>query len=151
MSQKMIRDSNQCGHFVDDLQSEDDKPCWVDAQRSHPVPHEARSKEMEVHEEPCPTGAPKRSLTERPAQGRSTLFPRSSKDGPGLGDSPCPRCRGLLVPVQGEALEFRASVGHACLSWRCVNCGEWIDPLIGANRRIKPGNVNAASRPRLRW
>jgi hypothetical protein len=47
----------------------------------------------------------------------------------------CPRCHGYMVPVdadgsEGVMLEWRKLPG-----WRCVNCGECIDPMILANSR----------------
>lgn len=53
----------------------------------------------------------------------------------------CPRCHGYMVPVdvdgsEGVRLEWREWPG-----WRCVNCGEWIDPMILANRRAAESQV----------
>jgi hypothetical protein len=44
----------------------------------------------------------------------------------------CPRCKGLLVrdrffDLQDTALHIDA--------WRCVSCGDVLDPVILANRR----------------
>lgn len=47
----------------------------------------------------------------------------------------CPRCYGFMVPVILDGFE-EVTMNRCELSgWRCVNCGEQIDPLILANRR----------------
>ena len=50
----------------------------------------------------------------------------------------CQRCHGLMVP---DFIEERPEqwVLHCVSAWRCVVCGEVIDPVIVANR------VNGAS------
>lgn len=44
-----------------------------------------------------------------------------------VGRDQCPRCGGLMVPE--EIREVRQ------MGWRCVMCGEHIDPLILEHRR----------------
>lgn len=60
----------------------------------------------------------------------------------------CPRCQGFMVPLTAEDVDdapFRASEQ---LGWRCVNCGERLDPLIVANRSATRDGTLTASRPR---
>jgi hypothetical protein len=42
----------------------------------------------------------------------------------------CPRCHGLMIPFQ---MQEASSPGEAA-GWRCLLCGETIDPGIEANR-----------------
>lgn len=35
-----------------------------------------------------------------------------------------------------------------CFGWRCINCGERIDPLIMANRSASQGGTRTDLRPR---
>lgn len=46
----------------------------------------------------------------------------------------CPRCGGLMVgEISEDALDL---AGPSELSaWRCVQCGEFIDPVVLQNRR----------------
>lgn len=46
----------------------------------------------------------------------------------GKGDVGCPRCKGLMVPEQFRDFHDAGS------GWRCLSCGEVVDPLIMANR-----------------
>ena len=60
----------------------------------------------------------------------------------------CPRCRGYMVPVIPDSSEeVLLEVGEWC-GWRCINCGERIDPLIVANRSAARGGTRMDSRPR---
>ena len=45
----------------------------------------------------------------------------------------CPRCSGLLVP---ESLEDRESTYLKCLAFKCVSCGNVVDPLITKHRQL---------------
>lgn len=46
----------------------------------------------------------------------------------------CPRCRGLMLV--DHFLDLSDDAGHLWLrAWRCVNCGEVIEPGIVAHRR----------------
>ncbi len=47
----------------------------------------------------------------------------------------CPRCRGFMVPMILDGSEEVVLDWSELPGWRCVNCGERIDPLIVANRR----------------
>lgn len=47
----------------------------------------------------------------------------------------CPRCHGYMVPVDVDSSERVRLEWREWPGWRCVNCGEWIDPMILANRR----------------
>jgi RNase P subunit RPR2 len=49
----------------------------------------------------------------------------------------CTRCSGLMVPI------WLNDVGHdqgsnAIIAWRCIACGEVIDPVIIGHRRDQP-------------
>lgn len=52
---------------------------------------------------------------------------------PGPSAIVCPRCNGRMVRHY-----FFGREGHFC-GWRCVNCGEIMDPVINQNRRIWAG------------
>jgi hypothetical protein len=48
----------------------------------------------------------------------------------------CWRCRGLLVTEQ--CFDLLSDSGHLDFwAWRCVQCGELIDPVILRNRRLR--------------
>ena len=58
----------------------------------------------------------------------------------------CARCGGLMVREKFE--DFRLGSGGDELSgWRCINCGEIVDPVIAAHRRLT--SQAAASNPAL--
>jgi rubredoxin len=68
--------------------------------------------------------------------GGTTLMSRTQSASAGApGERTCPRCNGLLVPGGTDVLLPEVHEEHRVLSWRCVNCGEWIDPTVMANRR----------------
>jgi hypothetical protein len=46
----------------------------------------------------------------------------------------CPRCHGFMVPMIGDGSEAVVLEWSELPGWRCINCGERIDPLILANR-----------------
>lgn len=59
----------------------------------------------------------------------------------------CPRCKGLMVPgISGDPLP-EIYKGTSTLSWRCVNCGEWVDPTVMANRQSRKEITVAVSCP----
>jgi hypothetical protein len=60
----------------------------------------------------------------------------------------CLRCGGLMV---AEACEDVLDItGKAGLSaWRCVQCGEFIDPVVLHNRRLQQSGTQAAAGPAL--
>ena len=47
----------------------------------------------------------------------------------------CPRCHGYMVPLTPDGSEEILLERCESSGFRCVNCGERIDPLIMANRR----------------
>ena len=47
----------------------------------------------------------------------------------------CPRCHGYMVPLVHNGSEEILLGPCELFGFRCVNCGERIDPLIVANRR----------------
>jgi predicted RNA-binding Zn-ribbon protein involved in translation (DUF1610 family) len=57
-----------------------------------------------------------------------------------LGVETCARCGGLLIRDE----EFPISIDENMPSFRCIQCGEWIDELILLNRvtssRLKASN-----------
>ena len=63
-------------------------------------------------------------------------LPRANKalasygGGKEFGTIVCPRCNGRMVPQDFFGREGRFS------GWRCVNCGEIVDPTIYQNRGI---------------
>jgi hypothetical protein len=54
----------------------------------------------------------------------------------------CPRCQGLMVGTQLE----ESSNSDAVMGWRCLMCGESIDPGIEANRASPPPSVRSRAR-----
>lgn len=49
----------------------------------------------------------------------------------------CPRCRGLML--RDEFLDLADEAGQCrFLAWRCLICGEVLDPLIAKHRRSPP-------------
>jgi len=45
----------------------------------------------------------------------------------------CQRCHGLMV--RDACVDLRDDTGHLMIQgWRCVNCGEIIDPVVLTNR-----------------
>lgn len=56
--------------------------------------------------------------------------------GPPAGQVRCWRCRGLMVVE--SCFDFASDTGQLdCLTRRCVQCGEVIDPVILQNRRLQ--------------
>jgi hypothetical protein len=55
---------------------------------------------------------------------------------------PCLRCGGLMI--QDDFFELRES-HHRLTVWRCVLCGEMVDPVIAANRRRHTSGVESLS------
>lgn len=52
------------------------------------------------------------------------------------GQHTCPRCNGFMVPGCTDVLLPEILDESELLSWRCVNCGNWIDPTVMTNRRV---------------
>jgi len=46
----------------------------------------------------------------------------------------CRRCQGLMVPSFTDSLFLEVAEAVQGPSWRCVNCGEWLDDTILSNR-----------------
>lgn len=67
-----------------------------------------------------------------------------------LSDTSCLRCGGLLVPSYTASLE-RDFIGAPERLWRCVNCGDCVDPEILANRGalVLPARQRARPRPHV--
>lgn len=61
----------------------------------------------------------------------------------------CPRCHGFMVPVSHDGSEQVMPDWRELPGWRCVNCGERIDPLIQANRR-GADRMGTVTHPRYR-
>ncbi len=61
----------------------------------------------------------------------------------------CPRCQGLMVSVTLEDAEWSRS-REPSLGWRCLLCGEVVDPTIADNRKIRPKPLPRKPTPRLR-
>jgi primosomal protein N' len=56
----------------------------------------------------------------------------------------CRRCGGLMVAEACEdVLDITNQAGLS--AWRCVQCGEFIDPVVLHNRRIQESGVRAAA------
>lgn len=54
----------------------------------------------------------------------------------------CPRCQGLMVTTSMHEPFCAESVA----GWRCLLCGEAIDPGIEANRAVPPPSVRSRAR-----
>lgn len=81
--------------------------------------------------------------TERMVAGIST-----SEEEAALRAGRCPRCRGLMVLMSYDD-QARVIPSHLSPAWRCVLCGEVLDPIIVANRRRSQSAVIPRSRARL--
>lgn len=74
---------------------------------------------------------------------RAVMFPGKDRKresltaaGPPVGQVRCWRCRGLMVVE--SCFDFASDTGQLdCLTRRCVQCGEVIDPVILQNRRLQ--------------
>jgi hypothetical protein len=58
----------------------------------------------------------------------------------------CPRCRRFLVPSFFDNLSAEITDTRSALAWCCVNCGEWVDARIVANRNALCFNNGDRSR-----
>lgn len=70
----------------------------------------------------------------------------------------CSRCHGLMVPGFTDSLLVEITDNTDIPAWRCVNCGNWVDNTVAANRKIiKHALVTSQnamlpiSRRRWRW
>lgn len=59
----------------------------------------------------------------------------------------CSRCQGLMVRIRLEDAESTAAP-DPIEGWRCLLCGEVIDPLIQAHRGGRRGSTRDRSRRR---
>ena len=60
----------------------------------------------------------------------------------------CPRCASCMVHEPFE--DLRDDTGALYFyGWRCLGCGEIIDPVILANRKNKPAPIESKTRKRL--
>lgn len=62
----------------------------------------------------------------------------------------CPRGHGLMVPGCIDGVLPSILDEGTLLSRRCVNCGEWIDATVMANRQAGLEGTVAVARPRRR-
>lgn len=46
----------------------------------------------------------------------------------------CPRCQGIMVKDMFEDVSDDTGAIHFA-GWRCITCGEILDPVISANRQ----------------
>ena len=60
----------------------------------------------------------------------------------------CTRCHGVMVPEVFEDLHDDTGV-LAFQGWRCLLCGEIIDPVIAAHRQGRPTPVLRRARTRV--
>ncbi len=67
----------------------------------------------------------------------------------------CRRCQGLMVPCFTDSLFLEIAEAPRDPSWRCVNCGEWLDERIMSNRlRTRPAGSFSRKSPsprQRRW
>ena len=77
--------------------------------------------------------------------GARAAEPRNQAAAPS--DTSCLRCGGLLVPSYTASLE-RDFIGAPEMLWRCVNCGDCVDPEILANRGAHVLPARQRARPR---
>ena len=66
-------------------------------------------------------------LNEEPA-------PSTEHNTPDCWPAHCARCGGFLVPVKYSELAHD-TVEQTSRAWKCVSCGDVIDPVIATNRR----------------
>ncbi|WP_455378768.1 hypothetical protein [Petrachloros mirabilis] len=70
----------------------------------------------------------------------------------------CSRCHGLMVPSFTDSLLVEITDKTDVPAWRCVNCGNWVDDTVSANRKRKKGALVTSQeeilpirRRRWRW
>ena len=60
----------------------------------------------------------------------------------------CPRCNGLMVRDAFE--DLLDDTGSLCfLGWRCISCGEILDPVIVTNRESRPQPLIGGARKKF--
>ena len=83
-------------------------------------------------------------------------YVKSSEQSGAMQAGICKRCGGLMVPCFTNSLFLETAEAVRDPSWRCVNCGEWLDEKILSNRLRKrhAGSIpTKATRPfhERRW
>lgn len=58
----------------------------------------------------------------------------------------CPRCQGLMVA--DECADYLDSADISIVAWRCVICGEVLDPVILKHRSAQPEPMIGRARAR---
>ncbi len=63
----------------------------------------------------------------------------------------CQRCKGLMI--RDSFVDFRDDTGHLMFEgWRCLNCGEVVDPVVLTHRMDAPANpYRGRTRDRRMW
>lgn len=63
----------------------------------------------------------------------------------------CPRCKGCMI--RDSFIDLRDDTGRVRFEgWRCLNCGEVIDPLVLTHRMESPGApYRGRTRDRHMW
>lgn len=62
----------------------------------------------------------------------------------------CGRCNGLMI--RDSFLDLRDDMGSLQFDgWRCVNCGEVLDPVVLAHRMNPPAPYRGRTRDRRMW
>jgi hypothetical protein len=87
----------------------------------------------------------------RPTMAMAVMFPGKGlrRESPAAAGSPagqvrCWRCSGLMVVE--SCFDFAGDAGQRdCLTRRCVQCGEVIDPVILQNRRLQVEKESCAA------
>ena len=60
----------------------------------------------------------------------------------------CPRCRGYMM--QDDYLDLQDEAGQCrFVAWRCLICGEVLDPVILKHRNARPAPMVDRARPQL--
>ena len=60
----------------------------------------------------------------------------------------CPRCKGVMVQDVFE--DIRDDTGSLFFrGWRCVACGEILDPVIASNRETRPSPLLGRARKKF--
>jgi len=72
----------------------------------------------------------------------------SGFDGEGHSAPTCSRCDGVMAYESFEDLRDDTGAIHFD-GWRCLTCGNIIDPLILENRKNKTGPIHSKTRKRL--
>ena len=56
----------------------------------------------------------------------------------------CPRCQGLMVA--DECVDSESSAEISLVAWRCLSCGERLDPVILKHRSAPPVLIRSRAR-----